>query len=72
VHHPAQTIEGGQIADLNTLSVKQLQTLAQQNGVSIARTKADFIHLLDAAEPGVDHSTLAGAAPFTVSAAWRC
>ncbi len=54
--------EGGQIADLNTLSVKQLQTLAKQNGVSIARTKADFIHLLDAAEPGVDHSILAGAA----------
>lgn len=54
--------EGGQIADLNTLSVKQLQTLAKQNGVSIARTKADFIHLLDAAEPGVDHSSLAGAA----------
>ncbi|GAB4303509.1 MAG: hypothetical protein Fur0034_19520 [Desulfuromonadia bacterium] len=53
--------EGGQIADLNTLSVKQLQTLAKQNGVSIARTKADFIKLLDAAEPGVDHSTLAGA-----------
>jgi SPP1 gp7 family putative phage head morphogenesis protein len=37
--------EGGQIADLNTLSVKQLQSLAKQNGVSIARTKADFIHL---------------------------
>ena len=41
--------------------MKQLQTLAKQNGVSIARTKADFIKLLDAAEPGVDHSTLAGA-----------
>jgi len=91
--------EGGQIADLNTLSVKQLQTLAKQNGwqghsqicarrwsslsisgiqgstslissatylpvrlAPIARTKADFIHLLDAAEPGVDHSSLAGAA----------
>ena len=53
--------EGGQIADLNTSSVKQLQTLAKQNGVSIARTKADFIHLLDAADPGVDHSSLAGA-----------
>ena len=54
--------EGGQIADLNTLSVKQLQTMAKQNGVSIARTKTDFIKLLDAAEPGVDHSSLAGAA----------
>ncbi|MGQ9795929.1 MAG: hypothetical protein ACUVR9_05830, partial [Desulfosoma sp.] len=54
--------EGGQIADLNTLSVKQLQTLAKHNGVSIASTKVDFIHLLDAAESGVDHSSLAGAA----------
>ena len=54
--------EGGQISDLNTLTAKQLQTLAKQNGVSIARTKADFVKLLDAAEPGVDHSMLAGAA----------
>ena len=54
--------ESGQIADLNTLTVKQLQTLAKQNGVSIARTKAEFIKLLDQVEPGVDHSTLSGAA----------
>jgi len=54
--------ESGQIADLNTLTVKQLQTLAKQNGVSIARTKADFIKLLDQAEPGFDHTNLTGAA----------
>ncbi len=54
--------ESGQIADLNTLTVKQLQTLAKQNGVSIARTKADFIKLLDQVEPGFDHSDLTGAA----------
>ena len=28
----------------------------------IARTKAEFIKLLDQVEPGVDHSTLSGAA----------
>ena len=90
--------ESGQIADLNTLTVKQLQTLAKQNGwqghsqfracrkrdsrqpryegatallgpaylalrlAPIARTKAEFIKLLDQVEPGVDHSTLSGAA----------
>ncbi|MBW2309411.1 MAG: phage head morphogenesis protein, partial [Deltaproteobacteria bacterium] len=43
-------------------TVKQLQTLAKQNGVSIARTKADFIKLLDQAEPGFDHTNLTGAA----------
>jgi len=53
--------EGGSIADLNTLTVKQLQTLAKQNGVSIARTRADFITLLDQVEPGFDHANLTGA-----------
>jgi len=42
--------------------VKQLQTLAKQNSVSIARTKAEFIKLLDQVEPGVDHSNLSGKA----------
>jgi SPP1 gp7 family putative phage head morphogenesis protein len=54
--------ETGDIADLGSLTVKQLQTLAKQNGVAIARTKADFIKLLDLAEPGIDHGDLAGAA----------
>lgn len=42
--------------------MKQLQSLAKQNGVSIARTKSDFIKLLDQVEPGIDHSDLTGAA----------
>ncbi|MCL5105431.1 MAG: minor capsid protein, partial [Armatimonadetes bacterium] len=54
--------EGGQIADLNTLTVKQLQALAKQNGIAVARTKSDFMKLLDAAEPGVGHADLSGAA----------
>ncbi|MEN6521121.1 MAG: minor capsid protein [Armatimonadota bacterium] len=54
--------ESGQISDLSALTVKQLQTLAKQNGISIARTKADFIKLLDAAEPGVHHMDLSGSA----------
>lgn len=54
--------ESGQIADLSGLTVKQLQTLAKGNGIGVARTKADFIKLLDAAEPGIGHADLSGAA----------
>ncbi len=54
--------ESGQIGDLDGLTVKQLQTLSKQNGVSIARTKTDFIKLLDQAEPGISHADLSGAA----------
>lgn len=53
--------ESGDIADLGTLTVKQLQTLAKQNGVAVARTKSDFIKLLDQAEPGIHHGDLSGA-----------
>lgn len=54
--------DSGEIADLGTLTVKQLQTLAKQNGISVARTKADFIKLLDAAEPGIHYADLSGVA----------
>jgi len=54
--------ESGKVADLNTLTVKQLQTLAKQNDVSIARTKSDFIKLLDKVESDFGHSDLTGAA----------
>ncbi|MBI2842696.1 MAG: minor capsid protein [Armatimonadetes bacterium] len=52
----------GQMADLSGLTVKQLQTLAKGNGIGVARTKTDFIKLLDAAEPGIGHADLSGAA----------
>lgn len=54
--------EVGNIGDLSALSVKQLQTLAKQNGVAVARTKSDFIALLDSEEPGIPHSDLGGKA----------
>jgi SPP1 gp7 family putative phage head morphogenesis protein len=54
--------ESGEISDLSMLTVKQLQTLAKANGISVARTKTDFIKLLDAAEPGIGHADLSGAA----------
>ena len=57
-----QVFENGSVDGLKGLTAKQLQTLAKGNGVSVARTKADFIKLLDQAEPGVDHSGLGGTA----------
>ena len=54
--------DSGEIADLSALTVKQLQTLAKQNGISVSRTKADFIKLLDAAAPGIHHGDLSGSA----------
>ena len=54
--------ESGEVADLSALTVKQLQTLAKGNGISVARTKSDFIKLLDQVEPGVNHGDLSGAA----------
>jgi SPP1 gp7 family putative phage head morphogenesis protein len=54
--------ESGQPSQLSGLTVKQLQTLAKQNGISVARTKADHLKLLALAEPGVDHSGLGGEA----------
>lgn len=54
--------ESGEISDLSGLTIKQLQTLSKQNGIAIARTKSDFIKLLDAAEPGIHHGDLAGTA----------
>ena len=56
-----EAFENGNTDDLTALTVKQLQTLSKENGISIARTKADFIKLLDQAEPGIDHSMLSGA-----------
>lgn len=55
-----KAFEDGTPDSLKALTSKQLQTLAKANGVSVARTKADFIKLLDVAEPGFDHSDLAG------------
>ena len=46
--------------DFDKLTIKQLQKLAQNNGISIARTKKDFIKLLKPLEPDVDLDSLKG------------
>ena len=57
-----ETPEGGQ--DLTKLSVKQLQTLAKQRGIGIARTKADFLRIIEAKYPDENLERLKGKALF--------
>ena len=57
-----RAFESGNIVNLSALTVKQLQMLAKQNGIAIARTKSDLIKILDKAEPDVDHTDLSGTA----------
>ncbi|MDK9699088.1 MAG: phage head morphogenesis protein, partial [bacterium] len=57
-----QAFQSGDVSQLQLLTIKELQGLAMQNGVAIARTKSDFIALLDKAEIGIDHSQLSGPA----------
>ena len=53
---------------LSKLSVRELWTLAKQRGVSVARTKADFLRIIEANFPEVNLATLKGKTLFdTVS-----
>jgi hypothetical protein len=44
--------------DFDKLTIKQLQKLAQNNSISIARTKKDFLKLLNPFEPDLDLESL--------------
>lgn len=46
------------------MTVKQLQALAKQSGISIARTKADFLRIIQAKHPGEDLQRLKGKTLF--------
>ena len=52
--------------DFDKLTIKQLQKLAQKNGIAIARTKKDFIKLLKPLEPDFDFESLKGAQLKTI------
>lgn len=57
-----ETQEGGQ--NITKLTVKQLQALAKQRGIGIARTKADFLRIIKAKDPDEDLQRLKGKALF--------
>ncbi len=56
----SQVFGEGAASDLATLTFKQLQTLAKQNSVSVARNLGDFSELLKKAEPDIDLTNLGG------------
>lgn len=50
--------------DLTKLTVKQLQALAKRRGISVARTKSDFLRIIRAKFPDEDLQRLKGKALF--------
>ena len=53
----AKTNKAVKQGDYDSLTQKQLQAQCKKRGISIYRTKADFIKLLGQKTPGVDYST---------------
>ena len=50
--------------DITKMTVKQLQTLAKQRGIGIARTKSDFLRIIKEKNPGEDLDQLTGKTLF--------
>lgn len=46
------------------MTVNELQKLAKARNISVARTKADFVHIIKELEPDIDTETLKGPALF--------
>ena len=61
-----QTEEGtdGKDTDLSKMTVKQLQALAKQRGIGIARTKSDFLRIIKEKNPDEDLDQLKGKTLF--------
>jgi len=59
---PETLPEGGQ--DITKMTVKQLQALAKQRGISIARTKDDFLRIIKEKNPEEDLERLKGKTLF--------
>jgi len=51
-------------SEIKKLSVKQLQELAKQRGIGIARTKADFLRIIQKTHPEEDLTLLKGPVLF--------
>ncbi len=59
---PETSPEGGQ--DIAKMTVKQLQALAKQRGIGIARTKTDFLRIIKEKHPDEDLERLKGKVLF--------
>ncbi len=62
------SIENLDLSNLSKLTVVQLQAVAISKGIAIARTKGDFLKIIEEKQPDIDMSSLKGSALFdTVS-----
>jgi hypothetical protein len=64
VEPPAEITGSPVKAEIQSLTVKQLQELAKQKGIGIARTKADFLRIIQKMNPEEDLTALKGPALF--------
>jgi len=61
---PIEPVLEGEPTDVNKMTVKQLQALAKQRGIGIARTKPDFLRIIKEKNPDEDLDQLVGKTLF--------
>ena len=57
---PSEALEEGESTDITKMTVKQLQALAKQRKIGIARTKSDFLRIIKEKNPDEDLDQLTG------------
>ena len=61
---PSERSDEGKDLDVSKMTVKQLQALAKQRGIGIARTKDDFLRIIKEKHPDEDLECLKGKVLF--------
>ena len=61
---PSEAQGEGESTDITKMTVKQLQALAKQRGIGIARTKSDFLRIIKEKNPDEDLDQLMGKTLF--------
>lgn len=61
---PSETQSEGESTDITKMTVKQLQALAKQRKIGIARTKSDFLRIIKEKNPDEDLDQLKGKTLF--------
>jgi len=59
-----ESVQEKELTDVTKMTVKQLQALAKQRGIGIARTKSDFLRIIKEKSPDDDLDQLVGKVLF--------
>jgi hypothetical protein len=59
-----ESVQEKELTDVTKMTVKQLQALAKQRGIGIARTKSDFLRIIKEKSPDDDLDQLVGKTLF--------